>query len=72
MKSYQLIFQLLKSPTKEVGFVYDGALRGAVDRVWVTRHGEVALSGEEEPVYYDEDRPKWAPDSDQESYWSMP
>jgi len=56
----------------EVGYIYDGALRGDIRHVWLTRSGRVALAGEGEVVYSDQDRPADAPLAKDEKHWHTP
>lgn len=58
MKVYELILALNDMPQDlDVRFLYDGALRGEVEAVWLARRGVVALGDTSDCVYEAEDCP---------------
>lgn len=40
-----------------IHYIYDGAARATVDRVWESQDGKIILSDIMENVYYNEDKP---------------
>jgi hypothetical protein len=73
MKVSELIERLQKMPADaEVFHLWDGALRTAIQHVWLTRAGTVG-TGDNNAVCYDtEDRPVDAPTEQDDRYWSTP
>lgn len=74
MKVSELIDALLAMPQDlSVGILYDGAARNEVVHAWVARGGHsgpfVVLGGDQEPVYYDSDRPVYAPTEKENAHW---
>lgn len=71
MKVRELIMRLgVMPPDAEVMLLYDGALRGNCDSVWLTRNGEtVGLGDESEPIYSDASRTLNAPSAGDDPYW---
>ena len=74
MKVSELITLLSNAPPDAMAaFVYDGAARGEVVHVWLTRDGkEVLLADCNESVMYDQDRPASAPSVAEQKHWSTP
>lgn len=73
MKVEELVSELLKLPQDaSVGYIYDGALRGCVDCVWLSKGGKVVMCESGEVVYYEEGRPIDAPTSEDCKYWESP
>ena len=59
-------------PDAEVFMIWDGAARGEVGNVWLTRGGFVAVASSGEPVYSDSSRPLYAPSAEADLYWETP
>jgi hypothetical protein len=73
MKVSDLIEVLkLMPPTATVGYVYDGHVRGSADLAWLSRGGEVVLSGYNEVLYGNDERPVDAPTEKEDRYWRTP
>jgi hypothetical protein len=68
----QLIDALSAYPKDAVvAYAWDGALRGDVHHVWLTKDGRAALGHEDAYLYYDEDCPAsvTAPPNDPHWHW---
>jgi hypothetical protein len=50
--------------------IYDGSMRLRASNVWLARNGQVAITGDGQPVYDLRERPDGTPDDD--PYWSTP
>jgi len=64
MKVKELISELKKMPQNaDVGYFYDGAVRGSPDSMFESKSGTVVLleEYEKESIMYEEDRPKGSP-----------
>lgn len=59
-------------PDANVGTMHDGIGANGVDLVWLSKGGNVVMSGFGEPVYDDEDRPLTAPSEAEDSAWYTP
>ena len=57
-------------PQLKVSIVFDGADRMNVEKVWLSRKGNVLLSDGNHFIYYNEDRPIDAPTERERKYWS--
>lgn len=69
MKAHKLAELLLSLPDVEVKHVWDGEARTTIQHVWLANGGFIATADNDEPVYYDEDRPENAPTEAEDSYW---
>lgn len=62
MNVQKLINRLSELPfDADVKIVYDGEPRMNVDHVFENGHGDVIITGENQPLYSDEARPKYSP-----------
>ena len=69
MKAHELATVLLNGPDLEVIHICEGAVRSAIDRVWVANDGFIATASTYAPVYDNADRPSWAPTVAEEEFW---
>ncbi len=73
MKVSELIKRLKEMPADaQVLHLWDGALRTAIEHVWLTRTGVVGTGDHDEVCYDTDDRPLEAPSQEQERYWATP
>lgn len=72
MKVAKLIEKLRDlPPDSEVAMLWDGALRGDADHVYLSRSGDVVIAPGGQVVYSVADRPEGAPGRE-EQHWSLP
>ena len=68
-----LITLLERMPkASHVRYVWDGSARSTVGAVYLSKRNEVVLSGLNEPVDDDEDRPIGAPTPEESRFWHTP
>jgi len=62
MKVHELIEKLKQQPQDaEVGYVYDGAIRGGAEIVYLAQNGDVAIANFGDYIYDEEEKPVGAP-----------
>lgn len=70
MKTSELIKALQQMPPEaDVGYLWDGAVRSAVQVVYLSREGQVVLADYDNVVYHDDERPSSAPTEAEDPYW---
>lgn len=62
MKVHELIEQLKNMPQDApVGYVYDGAMRGSAEIVYLAQNGSVGIANDGDYIYDEEEKPIGAP-----------
>lgn len=68
----ELIHILWSMPkSAKIRTLWDGKCRTSVDAVWLSKSGVVVLTGSDDVVYDDDDRPIYAPSETDEPYWTF-
>jgi len=69
----EVIDELSKMPLEsEVNMLFDGTAGTSVGCVWIAKGGHVVISGFDEVVYEDVDRPLGSPNEEENLFWSSP